>query len=313
LRAGDEAPYLLVIHGRHDFSKRREKVAIVFAAVAPHGFPIIPELSDDAEGALATRAAMFEMQRRAEEARLDVIVVAGPHGVRVDGAVCLADVGRGAGTLFWDGRQIERNVPVDGKLTDEIADSAREAGVPIAMAGYAGNRRFQAVMPLDWGVVTPLWFLGHGRDMKGQGHVLASPPEEDHGPPVVVVTPSRSMPRETLVDFGRAVADAAATDGRRVAFIASCDWGHTHRDDGPYGFHEAAARVDALIVDSLRDHDLDALLNLSDEDASNAAIDGLWQTLMLFGVLERVPMKADILSYEAPSYYGMIVATYEPA
>ena len=37
---------------------------LVAAAVAPHGFPLIPLVSDTADGALATRAAMQEMGRR---------------------------------------------------------------------------------------------------------------------------------------------------------------------------------------------------------------------------------------------------------
>jgi hypothetical protein len=49
---------------------------LVFACVAPHGFPIIPSLSDDAEGALATRAAMEELGRRCSAARPEVIVIA---------------------------------------------------------------------------------------------------------------------------------------------------------------------------------------------------------------------------------------------
>ncbi len=63
------------------------------------------------------------------------------------------------------------------------------------------------MLPLDWGILTPLWFLGHGRNMPGHGDVLADPPAADIGPPAVIVTPSRSLPRETLVDFGRAVAE----------------------------------------------------------------------------------------------------------
>ena len=48
-----------------------------------------------------------------------------------------------------------------------------------------------------------------------------------------------------------------------------------------------------------------------DEDlARNAALDGLWQALMLAGVLERVPMHGELLSYEAPTYYGMLVASF---
>lgn len=284
---------------------------VVFAAIAPHGFPIIPDLSDDAEGAMATREAMHELGRRCAAARPDAIVVAGPHGVRVDGAICLADVARGAGTLRWKDRKVEMNIPIDGPLTDAIAAAARERDVPIAMAGYAGNRRFQAAIPLDWGSITPLWFLGHPRNLEGKGDVLAPTPDEDVGPPAVLVTPSRSLPRETMVAFGRAVADAAAGE-RRVAFVASCDWAHTHKADGPYGFHPAAAEVDAQIVAAVRDHDLGRLIDLDQAAVDNAAIDGLWQTLMLAGLLEDIPMRHEFLAYEAPRYYGMLVAAYEP-
>ena len=283
---------------------------ISFAAIAPHGFPIIPELSEDAEGAFVTRAAMHELGRRAVDAGVEAIVIAGPHGVRVDGAVALADTARAAGRLRWKACEVELNVPVDGDLTDAVAVAVRDRGVPIAMVGYAGNRRDQSVIPLDWGILTPLWFLGHGRNMPGHGDVLADPPPADEGPPVVIVTPSRSLPRTTLAEFGRAVAAAAADDPRPIAFIASCDWAHTHRADGPYGFHPEAALVDAEVVAAIRDDDPMRLIALDEGRARDAAIDGLWQTVMLAGVLAAVPMRGELLSYEAPSYYGMLVAVW---
>ncbi len=285
---------------------------LVFACVAPHGFPIIPALSEDAEGALATRAAMDELGRRCAAAQPDVIVVATPHGTRVEGAICLAAVARAAGTLRWQGRQIEMNVPVDGPLTDAIAGAARERDVPIALASFAGNRRYQSIIPLDWAVITPLWFLGHGRDMVGYGDVLMIP-SEDIGPPVVIAAPSRALPRGAMVAFGVAVAEAAARDGRRIAFVASCDWGHTHKESGPYGYHPAAAEADALVVRALEQNDPGRLIDMDEAQAQNAAIDGLWQTLMLAGALEHTPMRGEVLSYEAPSYYGMIVAAFAPA
>jgi aromatic ring-opening dioxygenase LigB subunit len=285
---------------------------LVFGAIVPHGFPIIPDLSDDAEGGMKTRAAMVEFGRRAKAAGVDAVVLAGPHGFRVDGAVCLAAVARGAGALQWKERQIEMNVPVDGPLTDAIADAARAAGIPVAMGGFAGNRRYQSVIPLDWGMITPLWFLGHDRNLVGKGNVLAAPPEEDTGPPAVIVTPSRMLPREQLVAFGRAVAAAAHADGRKIAFVASCDWGHRHKEDGPYGYHPASAEVDAEVVAAIEADDLHHLNGISDERANTAAVDGLWQTLCLAGALDTVPMAGELLVYEAPRYYGMIVATYSP-
>jgi aromatic ring-opening dioxygenase LigB subunit len=285
-------------------------MSLVFAAIAPHGFPLIPDLSDDAGGALATRVAMEEMGQRAVAAGVGALVIAGPHGVRVDAAICLADTARAAGTLAWQGRQVELNVPVDGSLTDAIVAKAGERGIPIALAGYGGNRRDQSVLPLDWGMLTPLWFLGHNLNMRGHGDALADPPAADIGPPAVIITPSRSLPRTTLVDFGRAVAGAAANDPRHIAFIASCDWGHAHRADGPYGFHPESAVVDAEVVAAVGANDLARLIDLDESRARNAAIDGLWQALMLAGALEVVPMHVELLSYEAPTYYGMLVAVW---
>ncbi len=285
-------------------------MGIVFAGIAPHGFPLIRELSETAEGALATRAALVELGRRSASAGVEAIVIAGPHGVRVDGHVALASTGRAAGDLAWKGREVAMNVPIDLPLTDRIASAARAADVPVAMTGFGGNRRDQAVLPLDWGMLVPLWFLGHNQNLPGSGNVLAAPPQDESGPPVVLVSPSRLLPRDMLVAFGRAVADAAEADGRRIAFIASCDWAHTHADDGPYGFQPSAKFVDDLVVDAVRRNALAAISELTDEQAATAAIDGLWQTLMLQGVLERVPLKAELLSYEAPTYYGMLVASF---
>jgi aromatic ring-opening dioxygenase LigB subunit len=285
---------------------------LVFAAIAPHGFPLIPDLSDDAGGALATRAAMEELGRRAVAAGVEVLVIAGPHGVRVEGAICIADTARAAGSLAWQGRQVELNVPVDGPLTDAIAAKAKERRIAIALAGYGGNRRDQSVLPLDWGVLTPLWFLGHNLNMRGHGDVLADPPAQDIGPPAVIVTPSRSLPRETLVDFGRVVAEVSAAEPRRVGFVASCDWGHAHAATGPYGFHAESTAVDAEVVAAVAANDLPRLIDLDDGRAQNAAIDGLWQALMLAGALELEPMNVELLSYEAPTYYGMLVAVWAP-
>src|SRR5689334_1829346 len=146
---------------------------LVIGAVAPHGFPIIPDISVDAEGALRTREAMLELGRRFAAAAPDVVVISGPHGVRVNGCVSIADVGRAAGTLRWQDRVVEMNVPVDMEFTQAIAERARAKGVPLAEVGYAASNPAASVLPLDWGIMTPLWFAGHDRNLPGHGTVLA--------------------------------------------------------------------------------------------------------------------------------------------
>ncbi|HEU4793828.1 MAG TPA: hypothetical protein VFS96_09235, partial [Nitrolancea sp.] len=112
---------------------------IVFACVAPHGWTLIPDLADDPDDVQLTRSAMDELGRRFAAAEPDVIVLATPHGFRVDGAMCIADVARMAGTLHHNGKRAEMNVPVDRQLAAAIASTAQSRGIPIAMAGFAGN------------------------------------------------------------------------------------------------------------------------------------------------------------------------------
>jgi aromatic ring-opening dioxygenase LigB subunit len=285
---------------------------VVGAAILPHGWDLIPELSEDAGGALKTRAAMELVGEAFREAGVEAIVLAGPHGVRVDGTICIANVARAAGSITRGNRKVDLNVLCDRPLISSIAAAAIGCKVPVAMAGYAGNRADQSVSPLDWGAMVPLWFLGNGAaHEQGGGSVLAPAPTSESVPPVVLITPSRLLPRLQMVEFGRAVGDACAADARRIGFVASCDWSHVHHADGPYGFDPIANEMDQTIVKSIERDDLPGLIELPQEDVERAAIDGLWQALMLSGMRERSSLSSGkVLSYEAPTYFGMIVATF---
>lgn len=286
---------------------------LVAAAMMPHGFMLLPPVSEDAEGVLATREAMEEVGRRFADAGVEAVVLIGPHGTRVDGAMCVMDVGRAAGTLRYKGKVAEANIPCDRPLIAAIRSASEEDGIPVAMAGFAGNRSDQSVAPMDWGAMVPLWFLGHDANVEGSGDVLAPVPKADGGPPAVLITPSRSLDREMMVAFGRTLARVFADDPRRIGFIASCDWAHTHAESGPYGAHPKAAEVDRIVVDAVKANDLRSLISLPDDDVAAAAIDGLWQTLILAGIQEVTPLDAEFLSYEIGGYFGMIVADYNPA
>jgi aromatic ring-opening dioxygenase LigB subunit len=285
-------------------------VALTFAVMAPHGFSLIPEMREDAEGGLKTRSALEEMGRRCSAAAPDVIVIATPHGFRVNGSICVADAARGAGTLRWDGRQVEQNIPFDRPFVELLVSAARERGLPIAVGSYAGVGA-NGVLPLDWGVITPLWFAAFPRNMVGKGDVLASAGVEDSGPAVVVVCPARDLESADLVAFGEAIAEAAERDGRTIAYIASCDWSHRHSTNGPYGYSDVAAPADARIVSAMQEGDLNRLTAVTQDEVRDAAMDGLAQTLILAGVINCTGLSCDLLSYEAPTYYGMIVATYQ--
>jgi aromatic ring-opening dioxygenase LigB subunit len=285
-------------------------MGIVFAAMAPHGFTVIPDMHPTAEGGMKTREAMLEMGRRCKAVQPEVIVISTPHGFRVDGAVCISDAARGAGAIRWQGKSVEQNIPFDRGFALELGYSAKAAGAPVALGSYGGGGA-SGVLPLDWGVITPIWFAAYDQNMTGLGDVLSDAPTDQTGPAVVVICPARNLGPQDLIAFGHGLAAAADKDDRRIAYIASCDWSHRHLAEGPYGFSEVAKPADERIVDAVKANDLLSLAAVTPEEISAAAMDGIPQTLILAGLVERTGLSVDFLTYEAPTYYGMIVATYQ--
>jgi aromatic ring-opening dioxygenase LigB subunit len=141
-------------------------------------------------------------------------------------------------------------------------------------------------MPIDWGAGIPLWFL------RG---------------PAVVVTPCRALSNDEHVRAGAALA--RATGERRVAFVASADHGHGHTPDGPYGFSEHSKPYDDAIVDVVRRNALGELVGWDPQFAIDATADSFWQLLMLHGALGD-EFDAELLTYEAPTYFGMLTAAF---
>jgi aromatic ring-opening dioxygenase LigB subunit len=129
--------------------------------------------------------------------------------------------------------------------------------------------------------------------------------------PLVVVTPARDLSAADHVRAGAVIAAAAADSGLRVAFIASADHGHAHDPEGPYGYHPDARTYDDLIVELVRGERLDRLSEIPVELVEQAKADSWWQMLMLHGAT-AAGWRGRLISYEAPTYFGMLTAAYLP-
>src|SRR5437660_231213 len=260
-------------------------MTLVFAAIAPHGGIAIAEACspDERELAAATRAGMEELGRLFLAARPEVVVVATPHNVHIASSLAVIVAGRLKGRLNGVAPPVELDVPSETQLAWRVLESFAAAGLPSAAVSFGSNDPATAVAPMDWGVLIPLWFMG------GRSETPA---------PVVVVTPARELAAADHIMAGAAIAGAAAASGRRVAFIASADHGHAHREDGPYGFHPAAAEYDALVCDIVRTDRLERLAEIRRELVELAKADSWWQMLMLHGA--TAGWRGTLISYEAP-------------
>jgi aromatic ring-opening dioxygenase LigB subunit len=270
---------------------------LVFAAIAPHGTSAIPGATgpeEDSRGR-ATQNAMAELGRRYQAANPEAVIVLTPHNVHVEGALAVVTAGTMAGDLAqWDAPGIALKAAVDRNLADGVKASIRAADIPVVGISFGGNNPHEAVHPMDWAVLIPLLYMG-GR----------SEPQT----PVVVVSPARDLTPETHVAAGKAIAEAAAASGKRVALVASCDHGHGHLADGPYGFRDESKIFDDRVVEVLKSDRLAELVKFDPELVQAAAADSWWQMLMLAGALGE-GWRGEFLSYEHPTYYGMICAAY---
>jgi aromatic ring-opening dioxygenase LigB subunit len=273
-------------------------MSLVFAAIAPHGTLAVPDAPGaEVRGSAKTQAAMEELGRRFERARPDATIVLTPHNVHIDGHFAVVLAGSVAGSLAdWDAPSVELECPVDLELAADVVVALHDAGIPVVGASFGANDPGAATAPLDWGALIPLWVMG-GR---------SNPPV-----PAVIASPARDRPFQEHVRAGQALAQAAEASGKRVALIASADHGHAHDAKGPYGFDPASKEYDDRVVELVRANRLAGLLQLDGDFIEAAKADSFWQMLMLHGALgDR--WAGELLSYEAPTYFGMLCAAYEP-
>ena len=279
---------------------------LVFACIAPHGSMIIPLLADkDGQKALTTRASMEELGRRMAAAQPDTVVLVTPHGHRVDDCFSLLNNERVRGELGTEPGSGEGNknslsmvFDVDKELNDAIIAAAHELEVPVTRLSYIVADEPAYYQPLDWGASVPLWFMG----------ALMHPQ-----PKVAIACPDRwRMPWEFFPTFGKAIRQAAEAIGRRIALIASADMGHAHDPNGPYGFNPASAEFDAATIEAVQAEDLGRLLTFDQAWHKRAATDAYGQILNLHGAIEGQHFHPELLSYEVPTYFGMMCVSYTP-
>jgi len=273
-------------------------MSVVFACIAPHGAEAIPELAGDMLEAYAeTRMGMEQLAEDMKQNKPDTIVLATPHNLRLEGTIGVVTAEFTEGKLEANNNTVRLRCKCDRQMARQILESAKRLSLPVVGVNYGASEGEASCMPMDWGTLIPLWFL-IGQDQAG--------------PNVVIVTPSREIPLLNLVSFGRTVAQAAESSGRKIAFVASADQGHAHDAKGPYGFNLASAKYDEEVRNAILKNDLASLLSLPPQFVEDAKPDSLWQLAMLQGILEHTEMVGHLLSYQVPTYFGLLCAAYLP-
>ncbi len=273
-------------------------LVIVYGCVAPHGAELIPSLATRSSLSLfrRTRDGMRKLASEIAAARPDTVIIASPHNLRLFGRIGVVTAENSSGTLaISPTKSVKLKVKCDVPFAKRLLSFAKGRGLPVVGANYGTSEGESSDMPMDWGTLIPLWFILKEAKLNAK---------------VVIVTPSREIPLRENVLFGRAVGSLAKRIPGKHVFVASADQAHAHSKTGPYGFSRDASKYDRMVVAAIETNSLSKILRFDPGMVDRAKPDSLWQMAVLSGILETERMRSELLSYDVPTYYGMICASF---
>lgn len=263
-------------------------MAIVSAYAVPHPPVIVPCVGQGREAEIAdTTAAFQEVAARIAADAPDLLVVASPHAplFRDGFFVSLHPAEEGSMEAFGQPQAVIRTHN-DLPFAEALAARAQHHGLPVAPAPAA-------MEALDHGAFVPLHFIGQQVDL---GQV-----------PVVRLGLSGLGPLQHR-QLGRCLAAVASEQDKRVVLVASGDWSHKLREDGPYGYVPEGPAFDRELCGIFQRGTLEDLFTLDEGLCDRAAECGLRSFQIMAGALEGSAFESELLSYQGPFGVGYGVA-----
>lgn len=259
---------------------------IVFAAFTPHTPLLIPTIGkENGEKLSETAAAMNTLAEELYATHPDTIVVLSGHSAQHETAFSLnlhdeywADL-----KSFGDMGTTKEFQP-DLALMDRIQRTVRKEQLPLTLDSDG---------ILDHGSSIPLLLLT--KELKNVS--------------IVPISYSGLSAKEHVA-FGRVLKDILINSPKRIAVIASGDLSHCLSEEAPDGFRKEGEWFDTAIKSAIEHVGTSKLLAMDPELIQAASECGYHPLLMLFGIIERMQVTSDILSYEAPFGVGFLVAQF---
>jgi AmmeMemoRadiSam system protein B len=259
--------------------------SIVFAGIAPHPPLLVPEVGGDRiERVADSQRALREFASRLVDARPHTVIVISPHSPLDPRAFTARSTEWVSGDFRgFSAREVTLTFPNDLEMLDAIKQASANHGVELRELG----REY----PLDHGALVPLYYL-HEAGWQSK----------------TVVIGFTYQSNEKHLAFGRAIADAAAASGKKVALVASGDLSHRLIVGGPYEYEPTAYLFDEQIVDAIRRGDPGGVINVDPNLRDRAGECGYRSIVIALGTIGENLRSPEVLSYEGPFGVGYMVA-----
>jgi len=269
-----------------------------YACIVPHGSDIIPQLAVRKTEHLfeKTRESVRKIARDIRNARPQTIILASPHNLRLRDNIAIVTAENSTGYLKGPrGRKVSLSLRCDREFAQDLLEESTRKHLPVVGANYGTAEGPASDMPMDWGTLVPMWFVAKEEQVKAK---------------TIIVTPSREIPLRQNIALGTTIAEMAEKRKKRLVFIASADQAHAHKKSGPYGYHRSAAKYDEFVSEAIQKNRIESISRLRKRFVEDAKPDSLWQMAILAGLTKVVKMRGNLLSYEVPTYYGMICSSF---
>lgn len=260
---------------------------LVFSAIAPHSPLLIPTIGKEHRESLThTLDAYRLLEEHLYATKPDTLILISSHASYYpDGFSCnIAPSYSGNLKQFGDhGTTV--NAKGDTLFIDRLHRHMRQT-----------DKKFTLMSEeqLDYGLTISLSLLS------------------SHLPNVKIVPLSISgLSNADHAAFGQELMQVIHEDTRRIALFAAADLSHHANEQSPHGQNEAGPAFEEAVREAILQMDPKPLTTLTPELLEEAKQCGARPISMLLGAIQKMQMKAHILSYEAPFGVGMLTAEFE--
>jgi MEMO1 family protein len=269
---------------------------IISSYILPHPPVIVPEVGKGSEkGSEETISAVISVARNISDEKPTTIIITTPHGPVFQDYIYMSTDQELTGNLSRFGASepkfvFENNID----LVSRIIEFARQENIPAGGLDEELIKKFKLQKQLDHGAIVPLYFVNKQYNKFKLVHISIS-----------------GLPFTRLYKFGMCISKAVEQSNERVVFIASGDLSHKLSSDAPYGYDKTGEEFDKLFIESIKNLDVEKLLNLDESFCESAGECGLRSFLMMFGALDGYELKPEVYSYEGPFGVGYSVARFK--
>ncbi len=272
-------------------------MSLLAAYIVPHPPLAVPQVGRGKEAEIqATLDGYREVAARIAALAPETIVIISPHTAFFSDWIYLANGSGATGDLAQFGASDVRiTLTYDEQFRTALERAAASRDIP---AGTVGDEP----RPLDHGMMVPLYYVDE-----------AYPADRYQA----VSVGGSTLPRETLMEFGRCISLTANALDRRCVLLVSGDLSHKLKEDGPYGLDPAGPVFEEAFERVVEEGDPSGFARLDPQMCDDAAECGLSGFIMMAGALaeERElsdrPFTSQLISHEGPFGVGYGVVAYE--